>query len=51
MPDRQTLHFGPYNAPRFRVREHVECQAGGDVRIVGITDARIGNSKGSFCKA
>jgi hypothetical protein len=33
------LRFGPYRMPRFKIGQRVECQARGEVRVVGISDA------------
>ena len=41
MVDRYKLHFGAYRTPRYTLGAKVECQARGDVTIVGTTDARI----------
>jgi hypothetical protein len=35
------LHFGPYQAPRFRLGQVVICEARGRVRIVRISSGRI----------
>lgn len=35
------LRFGPYAMPRFKIGQHVECVARGEVRIVGVSDAPV----------
>src|SRR5262245_50911555 len=39
--DRHQLDFGPYRAPRFKYDAKVECRARGEVKIVGLSAARI----------
>lgn len=38
---RYKLHFGPYKTPRFKLGAYVEDEISGEVRIVGVSDARI----------
>jgi hypothetical protein len=39
--DRHKLHFGPYRTPRFRHGQTLNCEARGEVPVVGLSDARI----------
>ena len=39
--DRHRLHFGPYRTPRFKYGAKVECEARGEVTIIGLSDAPI----------
>jgi hypothetical protein len=39
--DRFKLLFGPYRTPRFKYGDVVTCEIRGDVKIVGLTAARI----------
>jgi hypothetical protein len=39
--DRHKLHFGPYHTRRFKYGAKVECESHGEVKIVGLTAARI----------
>jgi hypothetical protein len=39
--DRFKLLFGPYETPLFEYGEIVRCECRGEVKIVGITDAKI----------
>ena len=38
---RHRLHFGPYQTPRFRYGQRVQCAIRGELIVVGITDGRI----------
>ena len=39
--DRYALHFGPYQTPRFRYGQRVECEVRGEVEIVGLSAGHI----------
>ena len=39
--DRFRLLFGPHKTPRFHIASRVRCEVGGEVRIVGLSDAPI----------
>jgi hypothetical protein len=39
--DRHKLYFGPHRTPAFRYGSKVECEARGEVKIVGLSDAPI----------
>ena len=40
-PDRFKLLFGPYKTPRGRVGAWVRCDVRGEVRVCGLSEARI----------
>ncbi len=39
--DRFKLHFGPYRTPRFKYGSVVKDEIRGEVKVVGLNDARI----------
>jgi hypothetical protein len=39
--DRFKLLFGPYKTPRFRVGGRVRCEVRGEVKVCGLSEARI----------
>lgn len=39
--DRHKLHFGPYNAPRLRLGQEIECSVRGNVTVIGVSAGRI----------
>ena len=44
------IHFGPYNTPQFKYGKNVWCEYRGWLKIVGLSDGKIG-TRASFIPA